>query len=117
MGSNRINLAFKILIWNNFNFHLRNDLSLFVYICKKEIMDLQSRKLRLIEYLVALQDEQKIEKIESTVFEANSDQDKLQRGHKLTVEELVNRANRSTNDFFAGRFKTQDQLEKESENW
>ena len=79
-------------------------------------MDLQSRKLSLIGYLVDIQDEKVIGDIESTIFESRklSSQQSLKR---LTEEELINRAEEANKDYLAGRIKSQDELETESKNW
>ncbi len=78
-------------------------------------MDLQTRKLNVIEYLIALKDEKKFCEIEATVFE------NIQLNYKkltpFTKQELIERAKLSEEDYLAGRFKTQEQLEKESVNW
>lgn len=36
---------------------------------------------------------------------------------QFTKKQLIVRAKRSSKDYLAGKFKTQDQLENESENW
>lgn len=79
-------------------------------------MDLQTRKLNAIEYLISLQDEKVLSKIESAIFENQ----KLQVKNKLkpfTQKQIIDRAKRSNKDFNAGNYKTQEQLETESENW
>ena len=76
-------------------------------------MDIQARKLNLIEYLIALKDERILSRIESAVFE-----DKAKKVFKpFSQEELLARAKKSNDDYIAGRYKTQEQLEKESANW
>ncbi len=78
-------------------------------------MDLQTRKLHLIEYLIGLQDENIFEIIEDTINKSkkNSDQSLKPFSH----EELIERAKKSNTDYLAGNFKTQDQLEIELRNW
>jgi len=79
-------------------------------------MDIQTRKLNLISYLAQLEDEGFIGKIEAYI---------LKKRHKkqednfvpLTAEELVSRIEKSAQDFQAGKFKIQDELEKISEKW
>ena len=78
-------------------------------------MDLQTRKLNIIEYLIGLQDDEVFSKIESAIF-GNKKPD-TQKVKSLTQKNLIDRANRSNEDYKAGKIKTQDQLEKESENW
>jgi len=80
-------------------------------------MDLQTRKLKAIEYLIGLRDEKIFSKIESTIVEIKKQQTVHRNVKTLSVEQLVDRANRSNKDYLSGRFKTQEQLEKESENW
>ena len=79
-------------------------------------MDLQSRKLSLIGYLVDIQDEKVLGDIESTIFESRklSSQQSLKR---FNEEELINRAEEANKDYLAGRIKSQDELETESKNW
>ena len=80
-------------------------------------MDLQTRKLKAIEYLIGLRDEKIFSKIESTIVEVQKQQTVHRKVNPLSAEQLIDRANRSTKDYQTGRFKTQEQLEKESENW
>jgi hypothetical protein len=79
-------------------------------------MDLQTRKLKAIEYLIGLRDEKIFSKIESTIVEVQKQQTGNRDVKSLSVEQLVDRAKRSNEDYHAGRFKTQETLEKESEN-
>lgn len=80
-------------------------------------MDLQTRKLKAIEYLIGLRDEKIFRKIESTIVEVQKQQTTHHSVKPFSVEQLVDRANRSTRDYLSGKYKTQEQLEKESENW
>lgn len=80
-------------------------------------MDLQTRKLKAIEYLIGIRDEKIFSKIESTIVEVQKQQTARRNVKPLTAEQLVDRANRSNQDYMAGGFKTQENLEKESENW
>ena len=78
-------------------------------------MDLQTRKLNAIGYLINLQDEKVFTKIEATI-----DSIRIQKDSRLkpfTKKQLIERAKRSNQDYLAGRFKSQEQLELESENW
>jgi len=78
-------------------------------------MDLQTRKLNLIEFLIGLQDENAFEIIEETIKKSTKDLD-----HTLTPftqAELIERAKKSNDDYLAGNFKTQEQLEIESKKW
>jgi hypothetical protein len=78
-------------------------------------MDLQSRKLHVIDYLIHLQDEDVFRKIEETIFETKSIQQNFHT--PLTIEQLVERAGKANDDYLAGKIKTQEQLEIESEKW
>jgi len=78
-------------------------------------MDLQTRKLNLIAYLIGLQDEKVFKTIEDSIRKS------LNLGGQtlkpFTQEDLIQRAEESNADYFAGNFKTQEQLENESNNW
>lgn len=80
-------------------------------------MDLQTRKLNAIKYLISLQDEKAFSKIESTIMESQNPQEVRKDLKPFTQRQLLARAKQSNKDYQAGRFKTQEQLEKESESW
>jgi len=80
-------------------------------------MDLQTRKLNAIEYLAGLRDEKIFRKIESTITEVQKTQIVKRSLKPFTQEQLIDRAKRSTLDHQSGKYKTQEQLEKKSENW
>jgi hypothetical protein len=80
-------------------------------------MDLQSRKLNIIKYLIGLQDEKVFSKIESTIIESEKAREIAKNLKPFTQKELLSRAKQSSKDYKAGRFMTQQQLEKESESW
>ncbi len=80
-------------------------------------MDLQTRKLNAIKYLISLQDEKAFSKIESTIIESQNPQEVKRDLKPFTQRQLLARAKQSNKDYQAGKFKTQEQLEKESENW
>jgi len=78
-------------------------------------MDLQTRKLNAIEYIAGLDDESIFNKIEVTILE-----NKVRSERKLkplTPKQLLERAEKSNKEYSAGRYKTQEALEKESESW
>ncbi|MCX6222572.1 MAG: hypothetical protein NTZ69_16510 [Bacteroidia bacterium] len=78
-------------------------------------MDLQTRKLNAIGYLINLQDEKIFSKIESAIIDSQKlDKRNLQ---PFTKKQLIDRANQSNKDYHSGSVKTQKQLEIESENW
>ncbi|MDP2112712.1 MAG: hypothetical protein Q8K69_01495 [Bacteroidota bacterium] len=75
-------------------------------------MNIQVRKLNAIEYIIALKDEKVLSKIESAIVESQKREIK-----PFTQKQLIERAKLANKDYLAGRYKTQDQLETESENW
>lgn len=78
-------------------------------------MDLQTRKLSVIEYLIGLTDESIFSVFEEMVNESKSIGVKTNR--PFTRQELIERAKKSNQDYLVGNFKYQKQLETESENW
>jgi len=78
----------------------------------KFVMNIQVRKLNAIEYIIALKDEKALSKIESAIVESQKREIK-----PFTQKQLIERAKLANKDYLAGRYKTQDQLETESENW
>ncbi len=78
-------------------------------------MDLQTRKLNLIEYLIRLQDEKMFKIIEDSINKSMKTNDKEIK--PFTQEELISRANESNANYLSGDTKTQDQLETESKDW
>ena len=80
-------------------------------------MNLPARKLKVIQYLAGLRDENALKKIESTIVEVQKQHctDLSLKAH--TKSELIERARRSTRDYNAGNIVEQEHLEKESENW
>ena len=75
-------------------------------------MDLQTRKLNTIGYIIGLQDDKVFSKIESAILKSIK-----QKPKSLTNQMVVDRAILSNEDYKAGRVKTQKELEKESDNW
>ena len=78
-------------------------------------MDLQTRKLNVIEYLIGLTDESIFSAFEEIVNESKSKGSKTDRS--FTRQELIERAQKSNHDYLAGNIKDQDQLKAESKNW
>lgn len=79
-------------------------------------MDLQTRKLNAIKYLIQIQDEKLFNKIESVINESK-DTLESKRVKPFTKKQLIQRAKEANQDYLSGNYKTQDQLEQESENW
>jgi len=78
-------------------------------------MDLQTRKLNAIGYLTNLQDDKVLAKIEAVI-----DSVRERKDNKLKLfakKQLIDRAKQSNLDYSAGRFKSQEQIELDSENW
>jgi Asp-tRNA(Asn)/Glu-tRNA(Gln) amidotransferase C subunit len=78
-------------------------------------MDLQTRKLNVIEYIAGLKDESIFSKIEFTILE-----NKVRNDQKLkpfTQKQLLSRAKRSNEDYKAEKYKSLEVLERESESW
>lgn len=78
-------------------------------------MGLETRKLNAIEYLIHLQDEDVFRKIEETIFKSKDV--RKNAFNPLTEKQLIERARKSNKDYVAGKFKTQEQLEIESQKW
>jgi hypothetical protein len=78
-------------------------------------MDLQTRKLNAIQYLINLQDEKLFNKIEETILKSSKKGKRVLK--PITQKQLIERAIKSNKDYIAGKVKTQEQLEIESENW
>lgn len=79
-------------------------------------MDYQTRKLNLIAYLAQLQDESILDKIESFLFKGQTKDNKT-TFKPFTLEQYINRIEKSEQDFKNGKFKSQDELENISEKW
>lgn len=79
-------------------------------------MDLQTRKLNLITYLAQLQDESFFSKIEEYIL-AKFEKEDHSEFIPFTVDTLINRIEKSEEDFKNGNFKTQEDLENQSASW
>ncbi|REC54046.1 hypothetical protein DRF62_10985 [Chryseobacterium piscium] len=79
-------------------------------------MDLQTRKLNLITYLAQLQDESFFEKIENYILTKFEKEDHSEFV-PFNTEALVERIEKSEEDFKKGNFMTQEDLENQSSNW
>lgn len=77
-------------------------------------MDLKTRKLNIIEYLIHLQDEKLFSKIESLIQNKADDRSTIK---PFTREQLLERAKKSNEDYITGRVTTQEELEIQSEKW
>ncbi len=79
-------------------------------------MDVKTRKLNLIIYLAQLQDERFFEKIENFILTKFEKEDHSEFS-PFSAEELINRIEKSEQDFKDGKYKSQEELEKFSANW
>jgi hypothetical protein len=79
-------------------------------------MDIQTRKYSLIEYLIRLSDETILSKIETAISSVKKNKIE-QKIEPFTQVQLLNRARKSNDEYLAGNYKTQEQVEKESANW
>jgi hypothetical protein len=79
-------------------------------------MDIQTRKLNIIAYLAQLQDETLIQKIEKYIIN-NSEKINSADKKPMTIQELLDRIEKSEMDFKEGRIYSQDELEKPSATW
>ncbi|MFN3530135.1 MAG: hypothetical protein ACK417_09485 [Bacteroidia bacterium] len=80
-------------------------------------MDLQARKLKAIAYLIGLQDEKRFAMIESAIGDLQKQDDPTTSFDQISVEDLVKRAKKASDDYLNGRVVTQEQLEKDLANW
>ncbi|KOS08328.1 hypothetical protein AM493_11860 [Flavobacterium akiainvivens] len=74
-------------------------------------MDLKTRKLGLIEYLLHITDEKVFDKIEALIKSDYTAED------PFTQEEMIARALKAEEDYNAGRYLTTEELEEEMKNW
>lgn len=81
----------------------------------KIAMDLKTRKLNAIEYLIGLQDEKVFSKIEAMILQSKKDSEGQFK--PLSQRQLIERAKKSNKEYDFGNVKPQEELELESENW
>ncbi len=79
-------------------------------------MDLQTRKLRMIEYLLSVQDEGLFKSLEEVIDTLKS-RNKSGEFKPLTTDEIIERALEAEKDIESGNFITQEELERESKSW
>ena len=77
-------------------------------------MDLQTRKLNLIEYLLHITDEKLFSKIEKAANLGANDGDNKD---PFTQEEMIARAQKANEDYEAGRYLTTEELIEEMKKW
>lgn len=82
------------------------------------IMDIQAEKLRLIAELARLQDINIIEQIRQLLKQKNNPVVGYEiNGDPITRKELIKRIEEAEERIDGGEYITQEDLEKESENW
>jgi len=72
-------------------------------------MNLQARKLDLIEYLIQINDEKVVNQIERLIVQP--------KRIPFSQVELISRTNQSKLDYQSGKIKTQEHLEADSRRW
>lgn len=77
-------------------------------------MDLQTRKLNVIEYVIRLQDADMMQEIEDLISESNIQNNNIQQ---FTENELIQRANEPNKHYKAKEFTDQTELEEDSKSW
>ena len=76
-------------------------------------MNIQSRKLNIINYIINLEDDKEIIRIEADILKRIRKKDYRPFSHK----ELLARMKVSMQDYKEGNFLTHDEIEDDSENW
>ncbi|MGY5845993.1 hypothetical protein ACW6QP_01120 [Salegentibacter sp. HM20] len=71
-------------------------------------MDLKSRKLKIIDYLIHLNDENVVKEIESILYNEFD----AEEFRKFSKEELIKRTQKSEKDIEAGRVISQEDVER-----
>jgi predicted RecB family endonuclease len=72
-------------------------------------MNIAGKKMELIEWLVRLQDENLIQRIENLKNDARKDI--FEKRIPKTIEELQSKLEQSENDIFSGRIHSQEEVE------
>lgn len=76
-------------------------------------MSLESRKIRVIEYLLSVEDETELQKIEESLVSYRTSNNL----EPLTKEDIIERALKSNRDIKDGSCISQEQLREESKSW
>lgn len=81
-------------------------------------MDIQSTKLELIQYLLNTKKESMLLKIKELILQEKEEIIGYSgNGEPLTIEMLNAKLERAEKDYQAGRLTTDEDLEREIENW
>jgi len=78
-------------------------------------MDVQTRKLNVIETLIRLPGDDMIQEIENLIIESKTINDK--KFHPLTEDDLIKRAEKSNSDYISGEIIDIAPFEEEFKNW
>jgi hypothetical protein len=78
-------------------------------------MNIQTRKLNIINYLINLDDEKELMRIETEILKSRSSLEIIYK--PLSNDELLLRVKESMEDYKKGNYTAQDDLEDESEKW
>lgn len=76
-------------------------------------MNIQTRKLSIINYIINLEDDKEIRRIEADILKKMRKKDY----RPFSQEELLARVKESMEDYKKGNCFTQDEIEDEYENW
>ena len=81
-------------------------------------MNIQARKLQLIEELVKLEDIDVLEQVKQLLLQKNNPVVGYgANGDVITRQQLIHRLREAEERIDKGEFTTQENLEKEAENW
>lgn len=81
-------------------------------------MDVQTKKLHLIEKLLQVEDSDVLERVKALLESEESDQSAFDlKGYKISDESLQNRANEANEAIERGEYKRVSQLRKETKSW
>ncbi|NCP85319.1 MAG: hypothetical protein GW809_00280 [Bacteroidetes bacterium] len=80
-------------------------------------MDLQTRKLRVIEQVINLNDEIVMNQIEEFIKNTLGNSESEDISSSVSVDQLIERASLPLHDYKMGRIKTQEEVEQLSKDW
>lgn len=78
-------------------------------------MNIQTRKLNVINYIINLADEIELCRIEAEILKSKKIETREYK--PFTQDELLARVKESMEDYKKGNYSTQEEIEDESENW
>lgn len=79
-------------------------------------MDLEARKIRVIKYLLSVEDENELKNLEDMIvtYEAGRG---VSESKAFTTDKIIERALEAEKDIDSGNFMTQEELKRESKSW